>query len=191
MTKCWCWKRLVFVRVGQLSSSSSVFKCHSGAYSGSADHRQSKYRPLLRGRWSLHEAEMQVWRARFQFCSLLLPRPCFRNILVLTTLVYIRLIISSASYCDQSLLNLFLPRLWSHSCYMFVWLCRLDIKLIAWLMLLQVVGCGIVLIAVIGCQAIAIAGRTTLNSRPDPVRNPNITEAVLKRLFEMFLFKWY
>jgi len=44
---------------------------------------------------------------------------------------------------------------------------------------------------VYGRQPFAIAGPSTWNSLPDPVRNPNATEAAFRRLLKSFLFAWY
>jgi len=40
-------------------------------------------------------------------------------------------------------------------------------------------------------RALAVASPSTWNSFPNPVRNPNSTEAAFRRLLETFLFTWY
>jgi len=40
-------------------------------------------------------------------------------------------------------------------------------------------------------RAFAVAGSSAWNSLPDPVRNPNSTEAAFKRLLKTFLFTRY
>jgi len=42
-----------------------------------------------------------------------------------------------------------------------------------------------------GRRAFAIAGLSAWNSGPDPVRNPNSTEAAFRRLLRTFLFAQY